>query len=120
MPLTDVEFIHIHRKKQRWHKLTHKPKPYMTICIRKKALQQLRGKHLLLVNEDIGKVALQECKMQVKENAASKDQSHVLHWGITELSEDENEQEIKPKGVLGLLKQKKSVAENKLESVTKA
>lgn len=109
MPLTDVEFIHIHRKKQRWDKKTHKPKPYMTICIRKKALQKLRGKYLLLVNEDIGKVALQECKMQVKEQAAARDQSNVLHWGISELSEDENEQESpKPKGKLGYLK--KSVA----------
>lgn len=115
MPYTDVEFIQIHRKKQRFCKKTHKSLPYFTLCIRKKTLQSLKGKHLLLIGENIGPVALKQCKMQCKDDAASTDQSYVLHHGISELSESESENESKqkPKGVLGVLKSvpKQAVAE---------
>lgn len=113
MPYTDVEFIQIHRKKQRFCKKTHKSLPYFTLCIRKKTLQSLKGKHLLLIGENIGSTALKQCKMQCKDDAAARDQSYVLHHGISELSEseDENETIAKPKGVLGYLK--KAVSEQK-------
>jgi hypothetical protein len=111
MPYTDVEFIQIHRKKQRFCKKTHRSLPYFTLCIRKKTLQSLRGKHLLLIGEDIGPTALKQAKLQCKDDAAATDQSHICHHGITELSESETENEQRspiPKGKLGYLK--KSVA----------
>lgn len=112
MPFTDVEFVQIHRKKQRFCKKTHKCIPYFTLCIRKKTLQSLKGKHLLLVGENIGATALKQCKLQCKDDARATDQSHICHHGITELSEseDENESRVKPKGALGILKHTKSVA----------
>lgn len=112
MPLTDVEFIQIHRKKQRFCRKTHKCVPFFTLCIRKKTLESLKGKHLLLVGLNIGSVALKECKMQVREDAAATDQSYVKHWGITELSEseDENQNRKRPRGVLGVLTKQESVA----------
>jgi hypothetical protein len=111
MPYTDVEFVQIHRKKQRFCRKTHKSIPFFTLCIRKKTLQGLKGKHLLLIGEDIGPKALKQAKLQCKDDAAATDQSHICHHGITELSESEseNERRARPKGVLGVLK--KSVAE---------
>lgn len=117
MPYTDVEFIQIHRKKQRFCKRTHKSLPYFTLCIRRKTLQGLKGKHLLLVGENIGATALKQCKLQCKDDAGATDQSHICHHGITELSESENENEnrVKPRGALGVLKQKMPVAEGTVQ-----
>ncbi len=103
MPYTDLQFIGINRRKQRWDKKSHRPIPFFTLCIRKKALQRLKGKHLLLVSDDIGEVALRQCKFQAKMNAARRGKDEIVHWGVTEVSsgdEDDN-----PKGVRGTLQE---------------
>ncbi len=106
MPLTDLQFVHVHRKKQRWDARTHKPIPYFTLCIRKKALQRLKGKHLLLVADDIGNAALKQCKVQAKMNAAGMGDDKGEHWAIADISDDDAP--VPAKGVIGCLQEASS------------